>query len=101
MLYIVFIITILISIKRKIRIYYRKPHGSVVKNPPASATVTGNTGSIPVLEISPGEGNDYPFQHSWASQVAIVLKNLPANAGDISKCRFDPWVRKIYWRRAW
>ena len=33
----------------------------VVKNPPASAR---NTGLIPELERSPGEGNDYPLQHS-------------------------------------
>ena len=24
-----------------------------------------------------------------------VLKNLPANAGDIKRCGFDPWVSKI------
>ena len=35
------------------------------------------------------------------SQVALVVKNLPANAGDVRRCRFDPWVRKIPWRRAW
>ena len=27
-------------------------------------------------------------------------KNPPANAGDM-RCRFDPWVGKIPWRRAW
>ena len=27
-----------------------------------------------------------------------MVKNLPANARDM-KCRFDPWVRKIPWRR--
>ena len=36
----------------------------------------------------------------WASQVALVLKNLPANVGDGNRCRFDPWVGKIPWRRA-
>ena len=30
-----------------------------------------------------------------ASQVALVVKNLPANAG------FIPWAGKIPWRRAW
>ena len=30
----------------------------------------------------------------WASQGALVIKNLPANAGDI-KDRFDPWIGKI------
>jgi len=36
---------------------------------------------------------------SWASQVALVVKNPPANAGD-TRCRFDPWVGKILWKRA-
>ena len=35
-----------------------------------------------------------------ASQVTLVVKNPPANAGDM-RGRFDPWVRKIPWRRAW
>jgi len=30
-----------------------------------------------------------------------VVKNPPANAGDVKRCGFDPWVRKIAWRRAW
>ena len=33
----------------------------------------------------------------WASQ---MVNNLTANAGD-KKCRFDPWVKKIPWRKAW
>ena len=37
------------------------PDGSVVKNLPANA---GDTGSIPGLERSPGEGNGNPFQYS-------------------------------------
>ena len=32
--------------------------------------------------------------------MALVVKNPPANAGDIGD-GFDPWVRKIPWRRAW
>ena len=36
-----------------------------------------------------------------ASQVVLVVKNLPANAGRRKKCRFDPWVGKIPWRRKW
>ena len=35
-----------------------------------------------------------------ASQVVLVVKNLPANARDI-RHRVNPWVRKIPWRRAW
>ena len=34
-----------------------------------------------------------------ASQMVLVVKNLPANAGD--KKGFDPWVRRIPWRSAW
>jgi len=36
-----------------------------------------------------------------ASQTALVVKNLSTNAGDVKRLRFDPWVRKISWRRAW
>ena len=38
--------------------------------------------------------------HLGASQVALVVKNPPANAGDM-RHKFDPWVGKIPWRRAW
>ena len=31
--------------------------------------------------------------------MVLVVKNLPANAGDIKKLGFDPWVRKLPWRR--
>ena len=37
------------------------PGESVVKNPPANA---GDTGLIPGLRRSPGEGNGNPLQHS-------------------------------------
>ena len=33
----------------------------------------------------------------WVSQVMLVVKTLPVNAGD----RFDPRVGNIHWRRAW
>ena len=33
--------------------------------------------------------------------VALVVKNLPANAGDAKRLRFDFWVEKIPWKRAW
>ena len=33
--------------------------------------------------------------------MALVVKNLPANAGGHKTCGFDPWVGKIPWRRAW
>ena len=34
----------------------------------------------------------------WAYQVTLVVKNLPADAGDMRQA-FSPWVRKIPWRR--
>ena len=33
--------------------------------------------------------------------MVLVVKNLPANVGDIREHEFDPWVRKIPWRRTW
>ena len=33
-------------------------------------------------------------------QVALAVKNLPVNAGRLKRCRFDPWVGKVPWRRA-
>ena len=36
---------------------------------------------------------------SWASQVALAVKNLPANSGD-KRGEFNGWVGKIPWRRA-
>ena len=32
--------------------------------------------------------------------MVLVVKNLPANAGDIKRRGFSPWVGKIPWRRA-
>ena len=37
----------------------------------------------------------------WLSQVALVVKNLSANARDLKGCGFDPQVWRIPWRRAW
>ena len=36
-----------------------------------------------------------------ASQVALVVKNLPVSAGRCQRQGFNPWVRKIPWRSAW
>ena len=38
---------------------------------------------------------------SWASMVAQLVKNPPANAGDIERRGFNPWDGKIPWRTAW
>ena len=32
--------------------------------------------------------------------MTLVVKNPPANAGD-KRSGFNPWVRKIPWRKAW
>ena len=40
------------------------PRGRVVKYLPAKAGNTGNTGSVPGLGRSPGEGNGNPLQYS-------------------------------------
>ena len=60
----------------------------------------GDPGSILRLGIYPGEGTGCPLQY-WASQVELVVKSPPANAGDVRDNGLDPWVRKIPWRRAW
>ena len=38
---------------------------------------------------------------SVASQVALVVKNPPADAGDRKSWGSNPWVRKVPWRRKW
>ena len=40
-------------------------------------------------------------QITGASQVVLVARNLSDNAGDVKRPRFDPWVGKILWGRAW
>ena len=41
------------------------------------------------------------YSFIWTSQVARVVKNSPANVGDMKRCGFDPWVGKIPWKKAW
>ena len=43
-----------------------------------SACNVGDSGWIPGSGRSAGEGIGYPFQCSWASLVAQLVKNLPA-----------------------
>ena len=38
---------------------------------------------------------------NWPSQVVLVVKNPLASKGEVKSRRFDPWVRKIPWRRKW
>ena len=83
----------------------------VVKNPPANTGDPRDTGSILGLGRSPGVGNGNPLQYSclenymdrgaWqviviqkprviqTSQVAQVVKNLPANARDTRDVEFN------------
>ena len=49
----------------------------------------GDLGSIPGLERSAREGIGYPFQYSWASLVAQLVKNPPAMQ--------ETWVRFLGW----
>ena len=44
-------------------------------------------------------GNKIISKPVGASQVMLLVKNPPANAGD--RHGFSPWVRTIPWRRAW
>ena len=43
---------------------------------------------------------DCEISDLWASQVVLMVKNPPANVGDM-RSQYDPWVRKISWRRTW
>ena len=62
------------------------PSGSVIKNPSANAGDTGDSGSIPGLGRSPGEGNSNPLQYSclgnpidkgaWLATVHRVTEEL-------------------------
>ena len=49
----------------------------------------GDLGSIPGLGRSAGEGTGYPLQHSWASLVVQLVKNLPA--------MWEMWVQYLGW----
>ena len=70
------------------------PHSSqvalVVKNPPANAGGLRDMGLIPGLERSPGGGHGNPLQYSWASLVALLVKNLPSMQ--------ETWVWSLGWK---
>ena len=51
------------------------PDSSVAKE---SACNAGDPSLTPGLERSAGEGIGHPLQHSWASLVAHLIKNLRA-----------------------
>ena len=62
------------------------PDGSVGEE---SACNAGDPGSIPGSGRSAGGGIGYPFQYSWASLVAQLVKNLPAMR--------ETWVPSLGW----
>ena len=62
------------------------PDSSVGKESTCNA---GDSGLIPGLGRSPGEGIGYPLQYSWASLLAQLVKNLPAMR--------ETWVRSLGW----
>ena len=62
------------------------PDSSVGKE---SACNVGDRGLIPGSGRSPGEGIGYPLQHSWASLVAQLVKNLPA--------MWETWLQSLGW----
>ena len=43
----------------------------------------------------------YLYGRICSSQVALVVKNSPANAGRCRRHEFNPWVKEIPWRRKW
>ena len=91
-----------------------------------SACHAGDLGLIRGLERSPGEGKGYPLQysvveHSVDYTVCGITKSqtrlsdvhfmgFPGGASGkepacqcrrYKRCRFDPWVGKIPWKRKW
>ena len=62
------------------------PGGSVVKNTPANA---GDTGSIPGLGRSPGEGNGNPLQYSCLGNLIDRGTWLAAVCGGHKRFRQD------------
>ena len=70
-------------------------------------------GDLPDLEIElrspalqaeslPSEplGFGQMYDDRWSSPVVLMVMNPPVSAGDM-RLRFDSWLRKIPWRRAW
>ena len=86
---------------------------ATVKNTPANAKDTGDVGSIPRSGRAPGGGNEKTHSSILAWKIprteepekvfpgGLVSKESACNEGDLQcrRPRFDPWVRKIPWRR--
>ena len=54
-----------------------------------SACNAGDSGLIPGSERTSGERIGYPFQYSWASLLAQMVKNLPSVE--------ETWVQSLGW----
>ena len=61
----------------------------LVKKKKKSTYNAGDPGSIPGEGKSAGGGMGYPFQYSWASLVAQLVKNLPVMQ--------ETWVQSLGW----
>ena len=53
-------------------------------------------------------GQEDPLEEGMATHSSLLAwripwtdKNLPGKCRRLKRCRFNPWVRKIPWRRAW
>ena len=77
---------------------------------PASATFTWlasrkltcmNCPKNPLPSELPSAQSTDCSAHQWASDVALMVKTLPASAGRHKRHRFNSWVRKAPCRRAW
>ena len=87
-----------------------------------SACNAGDLGLIPGLGRSPGKGKGYPLQYSGLeNSTGCIVHGIAKNRTRLTdfhsggsggkeptcqcwrhkRCRFDPWVGKILWRRAW
>ena len=62
------------------------PDSSVGKESTCNA---GDPSSIPRSGRSAGEGIGHPLQYSWASLMALLVKNLPT--------MWETWVRSLGW----
>ena len=54
-----------------------------------SSRNAGDSGSIPGLGWSPGEGKGYPFQYSWTSLMDNTIKNMPS--------MWETWAQSLGW----
>ena len=72
-----------------IHVYKCMSKASLVAQLVKNVCNAGDPGSIPGSGRSPGEGIGYPFQYSWASLVAQLVRNPPAVR--------ETWVQSLGW----